>query len=47
MLEFMGNKHPKLLEEIKTKSEINDELVENLKKALDEFKPLFQPTGQL
>ncbi|MFH1122717.1 MAG: F0F1 ATP synthase subunit alpha [Pseudomonadota bacterium] len=47
MLEFMGNKHPKLLEEIKTKSDISDELVENLKKALEEFKPLFQPTGQL
>jgi len=48
MLEFMGNKHPKLLEEIKTKGEIGDALVEDLKKALDEFKPLFQPTtGQL
>ncbi|MGD2124613.1 MAG: F0F1 ATP synthase subunit alpha [Desulfobacteraceae bacterium] len=44
MLEFMGNQHPELLNEIKEKTEISDELVENLKKVLDEFKTVFQPT---
>jgi len=45
MLEFMESKHTDLLEEIKEKEEINDELVEKLKKALDEFKSIFQPAA--
>jgi F-type H+-transporting ATPase subunit alpha len=46
MLEFMGNKHPELLNEIKVKGEISDGLSENLKKALEEFRGVFQPSGQ-
>ncbi len=46
MLEFMESKHAELLSEIKDKAEISDELEEKLKKALDEFKSLFQPPGQ-
>ena len=43
MLEFMESKYADLLNEIKEKSEISDELEEKLKKALDEFKSVFQP----
>jgi len=42
MLEFMDSKHADLLKEIKDKSDISDELEEKLKKALDEFKTVFQ-----
>jgi F-type H+-transporting ATPase subunit alpha len=45
MLEFMGMKHQELLNEIKDKNEISDELEEKLKKALDAFKTTFQPTS--
>ncbi len=44
MLEFVDSKHPELLAEIKDKGDISDELNEKLKKALDEFKNLFQPS---
>ena len=44
MLEFMGSKYAELLNEIKEKGEISDELEEKMKKALDEFKGIFQPT---
>ena len=44
-LEFMESKYADLLEEIKEKNEINDELEEKLKKALDEFKSIFQPAA--
>ncbi|MFH0845305.1 MAG: F0F1 ATP synthase subunit alpha [Pseudomonadota bacterium] len=43
MLEFMGSKHPELLNEIKEKNAISDELEGNLKKAFDGFKSVFQP----
>ncbi len=43
MLEFMGSKYGDLLGEIKEKGEITDELEEKIKKALDEFKTVFQP----
>jgi F-type H+-transporting ATPase subunit alpha len=43
MLEFMGSKHGDLLNEIKEIGDIPEALEENLKKALDEFKSIFQP----
>ena len=43
MLEFMASKHSDLLGQIKEQAEISDELEEILKKALDEFKSVFQP----
>ncbi len=43
MLEFMDSKHSELLNEIKEKEDISDETAENIKKALDEFKGIFQP----
>ena len=46
MLEFVESKYADLLKEIKDKNEISDELEEKLKKALDEFKSVFQPPGQ-
>ena len=42
MLEFMDSKHADLLNEIKEKNDISDELEDKLKKALDEFKTVFQ-----
>jgi len=46
MLEFMGSKYSDLLKEIKDENQISDELEEKLKKALDEFKSVFQPPTQ-
>lgn len=43
MLAFMEGKHAELLEEIKSKSDIGDELEGKLKSALDEFKTIYQP----
>jgi F-type H+-transporting ATPase subunit alpha len=43
MLEFMESKYADLLKEIRDENQISDELEEKLKKALDEFKSLFQP----
>jgi phosphoribosylformylglycinamidine synthase len=40
-------KHGDLLKEIKEKNSITDELEGKLKKALDEFKTVFQPTTQV
>ncbi len=45
MHEFMESKHPDLLNEIKEIGDISDELEEKLKKALDEFKSVFQPSS--
>jgi F-type H+/Na+-transporting ATPase subunit alpha len=42
MLEFMQAKHPGLLSEIKKTGEINNDLEQNLIKALDEFKTVFK-----
>ncbi|MBW1999677.1 MAG: F0F1 ATP synthase subunit alpha, partial [Deltaproteobacteria bacterium] len=44
MLEYMDSKHPELLQEIKEKNDISEELEEKLKKALDDFKGVFQPS---
>jgi len=44
-LEFMESKHADLLGEIKEKNEISEDLKEKLKKALDEFKSIFQPAA--
>ncbi len=44
MLEFMDSKYPELLKEIKEKNDISEELDGKLKKALDEFKGIFQPS---
>jgi F-type H+-transporting ATPase subunit alpha len=43
MLEFMESKYADLLKEIRDENQISDALEEKLKKALDEFKSLFQP----
>jgi F-type H+-transporting ATPase subunit alpha len=43
MLEFMVSKHGDILKEIKEKGQISDELEGRIKKAFDEFKPMFQP----
>jgi len=43
VLEFLESKYADLLGEIKEKSDISEDLEENLKKALDEFKSIFQP----
>jgi F-type H+-transporting ATPase subunit alpha len=43
MLEFMDSRHGDILKEIKEKGQISDELEGGIKKALDEFKPMFQP----
>jgi len=42
MLEFMESKYSDILNEIKDKKIISDELEEKIKKALDEFKDVFQ-----
>ncbi|WP_028320159.1 F0F1 ATP synthase subunit alpha [Desulfatiglans anilini] len=44
MLEFMDSKHAELLKEIQEKNDISADLSEKLKKALDEFKGIFQPS---
>jgi len=46
MLEFMGTKHPEVLKEIKGKGIISEELEGKMKKALDQFKGMFQPASQ-
>ncbi|MBW1701110.1 MAG: F0F1 ATP synthase subunit alpha [Deltaproteobacteria bacterium] len=45
MLEFMESKHSDILNDIKEKEDITDETDEKLKKALDEFKEIFQPSA--
>jgi F-type H+-transporting ATPase subunit alpha len=45
MLEFMESKYSDLLNEISEKHDISDELDGKLKKALDEFKGVFQPSA--
>jgi F-type H+/Na+-transporting ATPase subunit alpha len=46
MLEFVGTKHPEILKEIKEKGIISDDLEGKMKKALDQFKGMFQPASQ-
>ena len=43
VLEFLESKYANLLGEIKEKNDISEDLEESLKKALDEFKSIFQP----
>ncbi len=43
MLEFLDSKHPEILNDIKEKEDISEETDEKLRKALDEFKGIFQP----
>ena len=45
MLEYMDSKHPELLAELKEKGDISDELNEKMRKALGEFKNVFQPSA--
>ena len=45
MLEFLESKYSDILGEIKEKGILSDELQEKLKKALDEFKGMFQPAA--
>ena len=45
MQEFMVSKYSDLLKEIREKGTIDDALEEKLKKALDEFKGVFQPAS--
>jgi F-type H+-transporting ATPase subunit alpha len=46
MLAFMEAQHSDLLEEIKEKRQISDELEGKIRKALDEFKSVFQPGSE-
>jgi F-type H+/Na+-transporting ATPase subunit alpha len=46
MLEFVGTKHPEILKEVKEKGIISDELEGKIKKALEQFKGMFQPASQ-
>ncbi len=43
MLEYMDSKAPGLLQEIKEKGDISDDLSDRIRKALDDFKELFHP----
>ena len=43
MLEFLESKYGDVLTGIKDQGDISDELDEKMRKALDEFKGLFQP----
>ena len=45
LLEFMETRHADILKEIKEKNDISDELDGKMKKALDEFKGIFQPSA--
>jgi F-type H+-transporting ATPase subunit alpha len=45
MLEFMKSKYGDVLNEIKDSGDISDDLDGKLKKALDEFKTVFQPSS--
>jgi len=44
MIEFMESKNADILNEIKEKGQISDDLEARIKKALDEFKTVFQPS---
>ncbi|MEE4352950.1 MAG: F0F1 ATP synthase subunit alpha [Desulfatiglans sp.] len=45
LLDFLETRHADILSEIKEKNDISDELDAKLKKALDEFKGIFQPSA--
>ncbi|HDI78343.1 MAG TPA: F0F1 ATP synthase subunit alpha [Desulfobacteraceae bacterium] len=42
MLEFMENRHPEILKEIKETKDISDELDKKIREALEEFRGVFQ-----
>jgi F-type H+-transporting ATPase subunit alpha len=46
MLEFVATKQPEILKEIKEKAIISDDLEGKMKKALDQFKGMFQPASK-
>lgn len=43
MLEFLESRYPEILNDIKEKEDISDETDQKLRKALDEFRDIFQP----
>jgi F-type H+-transporting ATPase subunit alpha len=45
MLEFVEKKHGDIYKELKEKNDISDSLAAKMKKALDEFKAVFQPAA--
>jgi F-type H+/Na+-transporting ATPase subunit alpha len=45
MLEYVESKHADILADIKEKNDISDETSDKLKKALDDFKGVFQPSA--
>jgi len=42
MLEFMENRHPEILKEIKETKDISDEMDKKIREALEEFRGVFQ-----
>jgi len=44
MHEFIESRYPEILQEIKETNDISDELDKKIRKALDEFRTVFQPT---
>jgi F-type H+-transporting ATPase subunit alpha len=46
MLEFMESKHRDLLDEIRDKNDISSELDGKLRKAMDQFKGVFQTSSK-
>ncbi|RLB11871.1 MAG: F0F1 ATP synthase subunit alpha [Deltaproteobacteria bacterium] len=44
MLEFLESRYPEILNEIKEKEDISEEVDQKLRKALDEFRGIFQPS---
>ena len=45
MLEFIDSKYAELLQEIKDKGDLSDDLSDKMRKALDEFKGIFHPSA--
>jgi len=45
MLEFVGKKYGDIYKELKEKNDISESLAAKMKKALDEFKSVFQPAA--
>jgi len=45
MLEFIDSKYAELLQEINDKGDLSDDLSDKMRKALDEFKGIFQPSA--
>ncbi len=45
MLEFMDSKYAEFFQEIEDKGDLSDDLSDKMRKALDEFKGIFQPSA--